>query len=80
MKYKVTVDRATCIACGIAPNMCPQVFVLGEDNGKTRIVDAYNEKTSEDISVGNIPGELYDDVKKAAEACPVQAITIEEIP
>lgn len=79
MKYKVPVDRNACIACGVAPNLCPQVFILGEDNGKTRIVDEYSEKTSEDISVGHVSEELYDCVKKAAEACPVQAITIEEI-
>jgi len=58
----------------------PPSLHLGEDNGKTRIVDKYSEKTSEDVSVGNVPRELYDDVKKVAEACPVQAITIEEIP
>jgi ferredoxin len=49
MKYKVTVDRNACIACGVAPNLCPSVFILGGDNGKTRIVDEYSEKTSEEI-------------------------------
>ena len=79
MKYKVTVDRNTCIACGVAPNLCPQVFVFGEDNGKTRIVDEYSEKISESISIGHVSEELYDCVKKVAEACPVQAITVGEI-
>jgi len=79
MKYKVTVDRSLCIACGIAPSLCPQVFEPGEDNGKTRIVGEYSEKNSEDTSVGVIPKELCDCVEQAGEACPVQAITIEGI-
>ena len=79
MKYKVSVDRSLCIACGIAPSLCPQVFEPGEDNGKTRIVGKYSEENSEDTSVGVIPKELYVCVEQAAEACPVQAITIEGI-
>lgn len=79
VKYKVTVDRDACLACGIAPNLCPKVFVLGEDDGKNRVVDEYTESISEDLSVGLISEELYDCVKEAAEACPVQAITIDKI-
>ena len=79
MKYRVSVDRSLCIACGIAPSLCPQVFEPGEDNGKTRIVHRYSEENSEDTSAGVIPKELYDCVEQAAEACPVQAITVEGI-
>ena len=79
VKYRITVDRNVCIACGVAPNLCPQVFVLGEDNGKNKVVDAYSEKISEDTSVGVVSDDLHDCVKQAAEACPVQAIAIEEI-
>ena len=79
MKHKVSVNRSLCIACGIAPSLCPQVFEPREDNRKTRIVHKYSEENSEDTSVGVIPKELYDCVERAAEACPVQAITIEGI-
>jgi ferredoxin len=76
--YKVTVNRDLCIGCGIAPNLCPQVFVLGDDNGMTRVVDEYSEELSAEVSVGLIPEDLRDCVEQAAEACPAQAITIEE--
>ncbi|MEM1867189.1 MAG: ferredoxin, partial [Zestosphaera sp.] len=39
VKFRVIVDRTTCIACGAAPAACPEVFVLGSDNGKNRVVD-----------------------------------------
>jgi ferredoxin len=79
VKYRVIVDRVTCIACGAAPVMCPEVFVLGSDNGKNRVVDKYNVKTDENISIGEIPEELYECVKNAAEICPVNAIKVEKI-
>ena len=76
--YKVTVDRAQCISCGIAPNLCPQVFELGDDNGATRVVDAYSETLTVEISVGLIPEELRACVEQAATTCPAQAITLED--
>jgi len=77
-KYKVTVDRQTCIACGVAPSLCPEVFMLGQDTGKNMITQKYSVKTTEDVSTGVIPEDLYECVKQAADACPVGAIKIEE--
>lgn len=76
--YRVSIDRGSCIACGVATVLCPQVFELGGDNGKNRLVDKHSEKTLEATSMGVIPEELYDCVKQAAEACPVQAIIVEK--
>lgn len=78
MVYNVTVDRDLCIACGVAPTVCPRVFVLGEDNGKNRLLEEYSEETSDDVSTGTVSDDLYSCVIKAADACPVQAITVEE--
>jgi len=79
VKYQVTVDRNTCIACGIAPALCPSVFLLGEDNGKNRVIAKYSDKISEDTSRGTVPEDLYDCVKQASESCPVQAIAVKKI-
>lgn len=79
VKVRITVDRSACIACGVAPNQCPEIFVLGEDNGKTRIVEKYSEETSDETSVGVVPGNLPDCVKEAVDLCPVQAISLQEI-
>ena len=78
-KIRVVVDRQTCIGCGVAPATCPEVFVLGSDNGRNRVVDEYSVKLDENVSIGEVPEDLLDCVKAAAEACPVSAITYEVI-
>lgn len=78
-KYRVIVDRETCIACGAAPAACPEVFEMGFDNGKNRVVDKYSVETSDKISIGIIPEELYECAKAAVDICPVAAIKIEKI-
>jgi ferredoxin len=78
MVYIVSVDRDLCLACGVAPTVCPEVFMLGEDNGKNRLIEEYSDETSENVSKGLVPDDLHDCVVKAADACPVQAITVQQ--
>lgn len=78
-KYKVIVDREACVSCGVAQALCPDVFVLAEDNNKNKVVDKYEVEGDEKISVGIIPEELYECAKSAADSCPPQAIRIEKI-
>ncbi len=77
--YKVTIDRNKCLGCGVAPTICPSVFKLGTDNGKNRVIEKYSIRTDDNISVGEVPEELGDCIKSAAQSCPVGAIIIEEI-
>jgi ferredoxin len=79
VKYRVIIDRVTCIACGAAPATCPEIYELGLDNGKNRVVDKYSVKTDENISIGEVPEELYECAKAGADVCPVNAIKIEKI-
>ena len=62
---KAHVDRAECIGCEICANICPEVFSMDDDNITIVLVD-------------EIPAELQDSAKEAAESCPTDAITIEE--
>ncbi|AFL66381.1 ferredoxin [Desulfurococcus amylolyticus] len=78
-RYKVIIDRSTCIACGAAPAACSEVFELGDDNGKNRVVAKYSVKLTPEISIGIIPEELYECAKSGAEVCPVSAIRVEKI-
>ena len=73
-KYKVIVDRDTCIGCGLAPATCSEVFVMV--GGKNAVAEKYRK---EDLGVGVIPEEVYECAKNAAESCPVDAIKIEKI-
>lgn len=79
VKYKVIIDRDKCIACGAAPAACPEVFELGVDNGKNKVVDEYSVELSPEKSIGIIPEELYECAKNGADVCPVDAIVIEKI-
>ncbi|MFC1651871.1 ferredoxin [Patescibacteria group bacterium] len=59
---KIKIDQNLCIGCGACVSLCPDVFELKED-GKANVKD---EKACEKC-----------DCKRAKEACPVQAISIE---
>ena len=67
------------MSCGAAPAICPKVFELGSGDQKDRVVDEYSVELNEVVSIGIIPEELYECAKAAAEACPANAIKIEEI-
>ena len=70
---KVKINHDACIACGVCASMCPDVFAIGED-GKSTIVEQYRGASP---SEGEIPEDLVDCAKNAADNCPVQAITVE---
>ena len=61
---KVRVDEGLCTGCGVCVEMCPEVFELKDDVSVVR-VDA-------------VPPEHEDVAREAAEACPVEAISVDE--
>jgi len=62
----ISVDQAKCIGCGLCTNTAPNTFKLEDtDAGAKSVV------ISQD-------GDNMDMVKKAAEECPTQAISIGE--
>lgn len=73
---RITVDKDTCIGCGACWALVPDFFEQNPDDGKSQIVEKY--RVGGDPQVGEAPNELLDDVKSAAEGCPVEAIKIEE--
>lgn len=77
-KYKVTIDRNKCISCGSAPALCPEIYYLDPSDWKNRVKSKYEVSFDGNTSVGIVPEELYQCAKTGAEACPVQAITVEE--
>ncbi|WP_395397204.1 ferredoxin [Novosphingobium sp. BL-8A] len=62
---KVHVDTDLCAGFGICVGICPEVFELHDDGYAT-------------VLVGEVPSELEDLVRRAANQCPAQAISITE--
>lgn len=60
---KVTVDEETCIGCEACVDICPEVFEMSGDKAI--------------VKVNEVPADLIDSCKEAAENCPVEAIQIE---
>ncbi|MFN4226753.1 MAG: ferredoxin [Candidatus Ratteibacteria bacterium] len=60
---KVRIDENLCTGCGLCVDICSEVFEMGETVSK--------------VKLNNIPSELEEKVKEAAESCPVEAIIIE---
>ena len=61
---KATVDKNTCIGCGVCTSIASSIFAL---------VDGL----AENIFGEEVPVDLEDSVSEAHEACPVSAIVIE---
>jgi len=62
---KVIVDQDVCIGCGACEEICPAVFHLDEEIGKSVVID---EEACEYAGC----------CEAAEENCPVEAITLED--
>jgi len=61
---KVHVDPDLCTGCGVCVDMCPDVFELQDDVSI--------------VLVETVPSEHEAVAREAAEACPVEAIAVED--
>ena len=61
---KAIVDADACTGCGLCVDNCPAVFEM--DDAVARVL------------VENVPKDVLDTCREAADNCPVEAIKIEE--
>jgi ferredoxin len=61
---KVRVDQEACVGDGTCVDMCPEIFQM---DGEVAIT-----------TMGDVPPELEGSCRDAVEACPVEAIILEE--
>jgi ferredoxin len=64
---KAIVDKTICTGCGSCVEICPEVFELQDDLAVNKL--------GEDRE---LPTDYEETCREAADACPVEAIIIEE--
>ena len=60
---KGSVDKDTCVGCGLCPTICSEIFEM-DDDGKAK------------ASQNEIADKLVESAKDAEEQCPVDAIIV----
>ncbi|MCD6381907.1 MAG: ferredoxin [Candidatus Aenigmarchaeota archaeon] len=75
VKFKVTVNKDSCISCMACASICGDVFEIGED-GKSQIVEKFR---TNGLTEGIIGEDLENCVNDAINVCPSQSIKIEKI-
>ncbi len=79
-KYKIVYDRANCISAGVCVAMAPEHWVMDAPDGLADIHPDRKPTTRDDGWQELILDESEFDVNLyAAEACPVQVISIYEL-
>lgn len=62
---KAVVNKDECIGCGLCADACPEVFEMNDENVA-------------EVKVSPVPPEAEDTCREASDACPVDAISLEE--
>lgn len=72
---RIRIDRDECILCGACWEDCPEVFEENPDDELSQVVEQY--RINDDPAQGEVPEELEDCVRTAADGCPVEIIHVE---
>jgi ferredoxin len=71
MSYKIEVDREACIACGVCYGTDPAHYE-GDSESKSQVIGGKGNGKS----IGSFDDGAKTDAQRAADSCPVTAITI----
>jgi len=75
-KCIVTIDREECTNCGQCWDVCPDFFEQNPDDEFCQVVEEY--RLGDNPAKGEAPEELAEEVKEAADVCPVEIIHVQE--
>ncbi len=70
------IRREECTSCASCWDLCPEFFEMNPDDSFSQVVSQYRRKNN--IAEGDVSEDIRECVQDAADACPVQIISIEE--
>ena len=73
---RVKIEREECISCGTCWSTCPDFFEEDPEDGYCSIIEQY--RVGGNPAEGEVPADLEDCVREAAEECPVEIIHLDE--
>ncbi len=73
-KFKVKVNKDTCIGCGVCASIAPEIFEIKDM--KSNLVGM--ESITTGIQEKEISNDLVIKAKEAESACPTKSISVEE--
>ena len=73
---RVWIDHKACIGNGICAELCPEVFVLADDD-LAYVLDGDRMLPKGEAGTLTVPTELAPSVLDAAEECPAACIYVE---
>lgn len=72
---KVTIERDTCVSCGMCWDTCPQFFEQNPDDSFSQVIEEFRTGGP---GTGTPVKDDESCVREAADSCPVTIIKIEE--
>ncbi|MHA1116190.1 MAG: ferredoxin [Candidatus Heimdallarchaeum aukensis] len=74
VKYKITINRDECIACGLCYSDDPEHF-KADDSDISMVVGG---ETTDDLSEGHFDDDEIENVRDIASECPAEIIHVTE--
>jgi ferredoxin len=72
----ITLQRKKCIGCNYCVELAPKQFQMSKKDGKAVLLKSQDKRGF--FTVKSTDNTIFDDVKKAAQACPVKIIDLKE--
>lgn len=73
----ITLQRDKCIGCNYCAELAPERFRMSKKDGKSVLLNSIDKKGFHTLKD---PDEnVFDNVDRAAKACPVKIITVKQI-
>jgi len=72
----ITLQRKKCIGCNYCVELAPGQFQMSKKDGKSVLLKSQDKKGF--FTLKSVNESMFEDVKKASEACPVKIIAVKQ--